>query len=386
MRHSNLLRTRGSYESLNGPNGELNDVWPIRPTRGVNRGYQFGILRTDGTLAKYTSVCAPMMYRGDRLPAELYGNVFVVDPTVNLVSRIVLGDSGSGLTADKAYREVQGEFLASTDERFRPVNLSLAPDGTLYVVDMYRGIIQHKGYMTEYLRDYVQTHKLEQPNSFGRIYRVMHESTKRDTTPLPGHVAKRRRGPATDNAQLVSLLSHPNGWRRDTAQQLLVERGDKSVVPALRKLASSSTDPRARLKALWVLDGLDAIEPGDVTPALSHANRDVRVSALRLSERWLRMPNHPMAGAVMKRRRRLRLGGAASARCDARRASGRIKGGSAGESSRALRRRSDCRRCGVERRTRQRARRSRATASERRRDATAIGCHHDACGDDRACG
>ena len=171
MRHPNLLRTRGSYESLNGPNGELNDVWPIRPTRGVNRGYQFGILRADGTLAKYTSVCTPMVYRGDRLPAELYGNVFVVDPTVNLVSRIILGDSGSGLTADKAYRDVRGEFLASTDERFRPVNLSLAPDGTLYVVDMYRGIIQHKGYMTEYLRDYVLTHKLEQPNSFGRIYR-----------------------------------------------------------------------------------------------------------------------------------------------------------------------------------------------------------------------
>ena len=304
MRHSNLLRTRGSYESLNGPNGELNDVWPIRPTRGVNRGYQFGILRTDGTLAKFTSVCTPMIYRGDRLPAELYGNVFVVDPTVNLVSRIVLGDSGSGLTADKAYREVRGEFLASTDERFRPVNLSLAPDGTLYVVDMYRGIIQHKGYMTEYLRDYVLTHELTQPNSYGRIYRVVHETTKRDTTPLLGATSRSGAGrgaPATNNAQLVSALSHPNGWRRDMAQQLLVERGDKSVVPALRRLASSSADPRARLKALWVLDGLDAIEPNDVTPALSHANRDVRVSALRLSERWLRMPNHPMAGAVMKR-------------------------------------------------------------------------------------
>ena len=102
-------------------------------------------------------------------------------------------------------------------------------------------------------------------------------------------------------AQLVSLLSHPNGWRRDMAQQLLVERGDKSVVPALRKLALSAADVRARLKALWVLDALDAIEPNDVTPALSHANRDVRVSALRLSERWLRVPNHPIHGAVMKR-------------------------------------------------------------------------------------
>ena len=291
MRHPNLLRTRGSYESLAGPSGELNETWPIRPTRGVNRGYQYGILRPDGTLAKYTSVCAPMMYRGDRLPAELYGNVFVVDPTVNLVSRIILGDSGSGLSATKAYRDVRGEFLASTDERFRPVNLSIAPDGTLYVVDMYRGIIQHKGYMTEYLRDYVLTHKLEQPNSFGRIYRVVHESTRRDTTPLPMRATP---------AQLVALLSHPNGWRRDMAQQLLVEREDKSVVPALRKLAVSAGDVRARLKALWVLDGLDAIEPDAVTAALAHTDRDVRVSALRLSERWLRTSNHAMLAAVMK--------------------------------------------------------------------------------------
>ena len=291
VRHPNLIRTRGSYESLTGPNGQLNDVWPIRPTPGVNRGYQYGILREDLTLARFTSVCTPMIYRGDRLPADLYGNVFVVDPTVNLVSRIILGESASGPTADKAYRDVRGEFLASTDERFRPVNLSIAPDGTLYVVDMYRGIIQHRGYMTEYLRDYVLKHKLEQPNSFGRIYRIVHETTKRDTTPLPRNATP---------AQLVQLLSHPNGWRRDMAQQLLVERGDKSIVPALRKVALSSSDVRARLKALWVLDALDALEPGDVTPALSHANRDVRVSALRLSERWLRTPNHPIAAAVMK--------------------------------------------------------------------------------------
>ncbi len=292
MRHPNLVRTRGSYESLNGPNGELNEVWPIRPTRGVNRGYQYGILRDDGTLAKYTSVCTPMVYRGDRLPSELYGNLFFVDPTVNLVSRIILADDKDGLTAAKAYREVRGEFLASTDERFRPVNLSLAPDGTLYVVDMYRGIIQHKGYMTEYLRDYVQTHEMAQPNSRGRIYRIMHDSSKRDTTPLPMR---------STPAQLVSMLAHPNGWRRDMAQQLLVERGDTSVVPALRKMASSAADVRTRLHALWTLDGLDAIEPGDVMSALSHANRDVRVSGLRLAERWLGQANHPLQGAVLKR-------------------------------------------------------------------------------------
>jgi mono/diheme cytochrome c family protein/glucose/arabinose dehydrogenase len=292
MRHANLLRTRGSYESLTGPNGELNEVWPIRPTRGVNRGYQYGILRPDGTLAKYTSVCAPMVYRGDRLPSELYGNIFVVDPTVNLVSRFILNDGPNGLVASKAYRDVRGEFLASTDERFRPVNLSLAPDGTLYVVDMYRGIIEHKGYTTEYLRDYILTHKLDQPDSYGRIYRIVHDTTRRDLTPLSAK---------TTSTQLIQLLSHPNGWRRDMAQRLLVERNDKSVVPALRKLAQGATDVRTRLHALWTLDALDAIEPDTVIQALGHQNRDVRVSALRLSERWIAQPNHRIQGEVLKR-------------------------------------------------------------------------------------
>ena len=292
MRHANLLRTRGSYESLTGPNGELNEVWPIRPTRGVNRGYQYGILRPDGTLAKYTSVCTPMVYRGDRLPSELYGNIFVVDPTVNLVSRFILNDGPNGPVASKAYRDVRGEFLASTDERFRPVNLSLAPDGTLYVVDMYRGIIEHKGYTTEYLRDYILTHKLDQPDSYGRIYRIVHDSTRRDLTPLSANAT---------STQLIQLLSHPNGWRRDMAQRLLVERNDKSVVPALRKLAQGATDVRARLHALWTLDALDAIEPDTVIQALGHQNRDVRVSALRLSERWIAQPNHRIQDEVLKR-------------------------------------------------------------------------------------
>jgi mono/diheme cytochrome c family protein/glucose/arabinose dehydrogenase len=292
MRHTNLLRTRGSYESLTGPNGELNEVWPIHPTRGVNRGYQYGILRPDGTLAKYTSVCTPMVYRGDRLPSELYGNIFVVDPTVNLVSRFILSEDPNGLVASKAYRDVRGEFLASTDERFRPVNLSLAPDGTLYVVDMYRGIIEHKGYFTEYLRDYVLKHKLDQPDSYGRIYRIVHDTTRRDLTPLTAKAT---------STQLIQLLSHPNGWRRDMAQRLLVERSDKSVVPALRKLAQGATDVRTRLHALWTLDAVDAIEPDVVIQALGHQNRDVRVSALRLAERWIAQPNHRLQGEVLKR-------------------------------------------------------------------------------------
>ena len=118
MRNPTLLRTRGSYDSLEDENNDLNTVWPVRPNPGTNRAYQTGVDRPDGTLAKFTAVCAPMVYRGDRLPSELYGNVFVADPAANFVSRIVLSDDGTTLRAKKAYDNA--EFLASTDERFRP--------------------------------------------------------------------------------------------------------------------------------------------------------------------------------------------------------------------------------------------------------------------------
>jgi mono/diheme cytochrome c family protein/glucose/arabinose dehydrogenase len=289
-RHPALLRTRGSYQSLADTNTELNTVWPVRPNPGTNRAYQTGINRADGTLERFTAVCAPTIYRGDRLPAELYGNAFVAEPSANFVSRIVLSDDGTTLRARKAYENA--EFLASTDERFRPVYISNAPDGTLYIVDMYRGIIQDRASTTVYLRNQILARKLDQPIGLGRIYRVVHESTRLDTTaPFA----------SATPAQLVEALSHPNGWRRDTAQRLIVERGNKSVVPALVRLARTATDHRARLHALWSLDGLDALDPPIVTRALSDSARDVRVSAIRLAERWLAEPNHSIQAEVLKR-------------------------------------------------------------------------------------
>jgi mono/diheme cytochrome c family protein len=287
MRNPNLVRTRGSYEPLQ--NEEVNRVWPVRPTRGVNRGYQEGILRADGSLAHFTSVCSPTVYRGDRLPKDLYGNVFVAEPAANLVSRIIVSDDGTTLRSKKAYADA--EFLASTDERFRPVYLSSAPDGTIYVVDTYHGIIQHKGFITEYLRDQILSRKLDQPSGHGRIYRIVHDTTRRDRKPALSNATP---------AQLVETLSHPNGWWRDTAQQLLVQRGDRSVVKALTEKAEKASDWRTRLHALWTLDGLDAIDPATVTHALADSSRDVRVSALQVADRWLAQPNHPVQAAVLK--------------------------------------------------------------------------------------
>ena len=289
-RNPSLVRTRGSYERLATGNEDLNIVWPVRPNPGTNRAYQAGIDRPDGTLFKFTSVCAPTVYRGDRLPAELYGNVFVAEPAANLVARLVLEDGSDGLTARKAYP--RGEFLASIDERFRPVYLSSAPDGTLYIADLYRGIIEHRISITEYLRDQILERRLDRGTGYGRIYRVVHETTVRDVgVPLRN----------ASTAELVKALAHPNGWWRDTAQRRLVERRDTAAVPALVTLASTADKWQTRLHALWTLDGLDAIEPALVTAALADKLPEVRNSAIRLAERWLGQPGHPVVAEIARR-------------------------------------------------------------------------------------
>ncbi len=287
-RNPNLVRTRGLYEPLVDPSKTR--IWPVRPTRGVNRGYREELLRPDGSAAYYTSVSAPTIYRGDRLPKELNGNAFVAEPAGNLVHRLLVdADERGNLSARDAY--AKGEFFASTDERFRPVHLFSAPDGTLYVVDMYRGVVQDLQFQTEYLRDYIVKHQLELPVGKGRIWRVVHDSTKRDRKPALSKLP---------SDALVGLLSNANGWWRDTAQQLLVQRGDASVVPQLKELARTAPEYWATLHALWTLDGLDAIDADVVAQALTHRSAEVRMSAIRLAERWLDQPDHPLKAAVLK--------------------------------------------------------------------------------------
>lgn len=284
-RNPQQSRSRGVYEGLT----ENVPVFPAHPTPAVNRGYMNGILRPDSTLAEFTSAGSPTVYLGDRLPHELVGNVFVTEPAANLVHRFIVEETpDGGLKARSAY---QGEeFVSSTDTRFRPVNVSSAPDGTLYVVDMYRGIIQHKAYITPYLAKEIQDHGLEQPVGLGRIYRIVHDGTKRDRRPQLS-----RKSPA----ELVGYLSHPNGWWRMTAQRLLVERQAREAAPALRKLVAESPDELTRLHALWTLDGLGEADAATVQHALADRSVPVREAALRISEPRLAAGDAATTAAVM---------------------------------------------------------------------------------------
>ncbi|MCA8980577.1 MAG: dehydrogenase [Planctomycetes bacterium] len=251
-------------------------VWPIRMTPGVNRGYRPETLRDDWTLATFTGACGPLVYLGDALPREYRGNAFVAEPCGNLVKRYELREKGA-LGVEALDPHPGREFLASTDERFRPVNLVDGPDGALYVVDMYRGVIQHRLFVTSWLRAQVEARGLEQPLGLGRIWRI---------APADEERAKPAPMSAMSWTELVATLGHPNGWRRVTAQRLIVEEGrsERDARELCRLALQESKSTLGRMHALWALEGLDALDAEDVIAGLSDPDEPVHHAAVRCAE------------------------------------------------------------------------------------------------------
>ena len=248
--------------------------WPSHPTPGVNRGYEAKQLRADGTLATCTATCGAGVYRGGLFPKEFAGNVFIPEPAGNLVKRVIIDEKDAILTARNAYEKM--DFMTSTDERFRPVNACTGPDGALYITDMYRGVIQHRGFLTHYLIANILDRKLEEPFDKGRIWRIVPDGAKPQTVKLPD-----------ENAKIVGFLGHANGVVRDSAQRVLVERKDAAVAPAIAKLTMDSENPLAKIHALWTLEGMAALTPDVITACLKDKDAKVRATAVRVADRTL---------------------------------------------------------------------------------------------------
>ena len=249
--------------------------WPSHPTPGVNRGYEPKQLRDDGTLATCTATCGAGVYRGGLFPKEFVGNIFIPEPAGNLVKRVIIEEKDAVLTAKNAYG-ANTEFMTSTDERFRPVNAYTGPDGALYITDMYRGIIQHKGFLTHYLIANILDRKLEQPVNQGRIWRIVPDGKKPQTVKLP-----------EESEKIAGLLGHANGVIRDTAQRVLVEKKDATVAPAIANIAMTSPNALAKIHALWTLEGMAALSPEVLTACLADKNAKVRATAVRVADRTL---------------------------------------------------------------------------------------------------
>lgn len=245
-----------------------NRVYPIRATPGVNRGYMKGVLDDSLRLVNFTAACGPLVYRGGLYGDDFEGNIFVAEPSANLIKRNILWDSGYYAKGRQAYKGK--EFLASTDERFRPVNLHLGPDGAMYILDMYRGIIQHKTYLTPYLKNEIGVRNLTQPLNCGRIYRVLPKGSK---NPQPVQLT-------ADPVKLIAQLDDKNGWVRDKAQQMLVDGHYQQAVPALRARLQQADRPLGLMHAMWTLEGLHALKIEDLQSLLQQENEQIRSQAL----------------------------------------------------------------------------------------------------------
>jgi glucose/arabinose dehydrogenase len=252
--------------------GKYNEVWPAMTTTDLQSGV--GASRSiDGTLRSFTSACGQSFFRGDLLGEDVKGDYFVCEPVGRLVrrSKVKYLDSGH-LELSNPYEDSIGEFINSSDGNFRPVNTYTGPDGCLYVVDMYRGVIQEKSFMTPYLKQEILKSKYDKNIGRGRIYRV-----KRDDF-SPGEKPNLL---DADPERLVAALKHPNGWWRDMAQSIIVNRRLVKLVPFLEKIVISDADPLARLHALWTLRGLSKLEIKVALAALEDVDERIISASLR---------------------------------------------------------------------------------------------------------
>ncbi|MBI1347837.1 c-type cytochrome [bacterium] len=252
-----------------GPQQVMHDVCAA----GENsRLYPISQAWTTSTLHanQFTAACGVTIYRGDALPTGYHGNAFTCDPTGNLVHREVLSNSGATFAGESPY--AHREFLASPDTWFRPVNLAHGPDGSLYVVDMYRAVIEHPDFMPEELKTRPD---LLLGTDRGRIYRV---TSKSKTTTAPTSLAK------ASADELIQALVSTNGWTRDTASRRIFEGHATADLTALRALLAQDLSAESRVTVLQLIQQLGQLTPADVLTAMSDADANVREVAVRISE------------------------------------------------------------------------------------------------------
>jgi putative membrane-bound dehydrogenase-like protein len=261
------------------------EPWRVVRTRWRVAGIVEGPIEGGGRASGYfTGATGGTIYRGNAFPPGFVGDAFIGDAGGNLVHHKHVDAADIEPVATRPPDEVGMEFVASRDTWFRPVQFANAPDGTLYVVDMYRETIEHPWSLPENLKKHLD---LDSGNDRGRIYRIVPDGFRQ---PAPVRLG------SADTTTLVATLAHPNGWHRDTAARLLVERKDKSAGPALARLLADSEQPLARLHSLHVLEDMGLLTDPQLVGALRDLDADVRRHALALAEK--RIASEPIRTAI----------------------------------------------------------------------------------------
>lgn len=223
----------------------------------------------------FTAASGGTIYNGDAWPKPYVGSVFTGDVSGNLVHRDLILPDGPTFRAHRAKDNI--EFLASTDIWFRPCHFANAPDGNLYLSDIYRQVIETPASIPDEIRKKLN---FTAGDTMGRIYRIVsnHPLRRGDLSPQLG---------SASSSELVRLLDSSNGWHRWTAHRLLLQRQDHAIIPDLKTTARAGTSPEGRVHALWLLQAYSALDPSQVAAALKDPDWRIRQNALQLSEPFL---------------------------------------------------------------------------------------------------
>lgn len=282
-----------AYGSLNLRDQYSEDftyLWPVIGNVDANTGPDGR--RSDNTLIHFTSGAGQVVFRGDRVPADMVGDYFIPEPVARVIKRGKVRNQNGKIIIEPAYHEK--EWLASADMNFRPINTYTGPDGCFYIVDMYHGIIQESEWTQpgSYVAGKIEELGLDKIRGMGRIYRIVHDNFKPDTT-KPNMLNE-------TPAELIKYLGHPNGWWRDMAQQTIIVRNDKSIVPDLKKVVSEDKNPLAHIHALWTLEGLESLDKQTLFIALADADANVRKTAVWASEIFINKNEEEVIGQLSK--------------------------------------------------------------------------------------
>jgi putative membrane-bound dehydrogenase-like protein len=237
------------------------------------------------SLNHFTSACSTIIYRDTLFGKEFEGNMFVSEPVHNLVHREIMKPKGLTFTSQRADDEQTSEFLASSDNWFRPAMIQIGPDGALWIADMYRYVIEHPEWIP---KDWQKKLDLRAGADKGRIYRVYPADKKPRAVVNMGGMKPE---------ELVEQLNSPSAWVRDTAQQTLyrmLERKDQAarraqVMEALAKLVADGNAPRGRLQAMHLYEAGFVFSQDTLVKLLLDTDPAVRKQAIVFMEdySWL---------------------------------------------------------------------------------------------------
>lgn len=248
------------------------ESWRVARTEMRIQGRAKGPIEGGGKASGYfsgaTGICH---YDGDALPEEYRGNLFVGDAGSNLVHRKRLRDEALVKSAERV--DQASEFLTSSDNWFRPVQLVNGPDGALWVLDMYREVVEHPASLPEPIKRQLD---LSSGNDRGRLYRIGSKERRFATRKLPGEAAS--------VGELVAMLGHSNGWHRRTAARLLRERDDPEAGEAVERWLRGPQPAQARLLALYLLHDWGRLSDELLFKVMEDSEPNLRVHGLRLAK------------------------------------------------------------------------------------------------------